>query len=506
MKQITLGKDPEITAADHARFEDRDEIRAARMLGDIGAKETFRSFTLALAVTLPDASEAAQLVDLARGYGEQELSMKVVRTAAQHGFILPERGYPLRTPSSVDGGAEAALVLGITREESGFDPKVRSGPGATGMMQLMPGTASVLARRLGYSYSFDKLEDADFNMELGSVYLGQLVGQFDGSYVMAAAAYNAGPGRPTEWSAYCGDPRSSSTDPSDFIECIPFSETRNYVMRVLEATEVYRARLAGGTAQRPAGRSEARRLRLGLTLGGAHRHDAGRDSAVASFSPRGRRWPRSGRMTDRRDLSEQPRATNHRRQRDRSPVDYIDTSPARAEQSDAPSRQRWAGRRVHERAFQTKDLGQDHGGERVRWRSATATSYPPMMQHRDPVAGAGGQGEVVQSDDHRGAGIGARPEPLEDQELGLGIETGHRLVGGDQAGSGGEQPRQQHRSWHARRRTCRARRGRPGVAISISARQASAMARASAGGRSAAPRAAMSRAGMFQATRRSCGM
>jgi soluble lytic murein transglycosylase len=85
-------------------------------------------------------------------------------------------------------------------------------------------------------------------MQLGSAYLGSLVDQFSGSYVMAAAAYNAGPGRPTEWASFCGDPRSTSTDPADYIECIPFSETRNYVMRVLEAVEVYRARLAGGTA------------------------------------------------------------------------------------------------------------------------------------------------------------------------------------------------------------------------------------------------------------------
>jgi len=174
--------------------------------------------------------------------------MKVVRTAAQHGFILPERGYPIRTPTSLSGGVETALVLGITREESGFDPHVRSGAGAEGMMQLMPGTASVLARRLGYSYGPGRLQDADFNMQLGSAYLGKLVSDFSGSYVMATAAYNAGPGRPTEWTAFCGDPRSSSTDPADYIECIPFSETRNYVMRVLEATEVYRARLAGGSA------------------------------------------------------------------------------------------------------------------------------------------------------------------------------------------------------------------------------------------------------------------
>jgi soluble lytic murein transglycosylase len=86
-------------------------------------------------------------------------------------------------------------------------------------------------------------------MQLGSAFLGQLMDQFSGSYVMATAAYNAGPGRPTEWTSFCGDPRSSSVDPADFIECIPFSETRDYVMRVMEGMQVYRARLAGGTGK-----------------------------------------------------------------------------------------------------------------------------------------------------------------------------------------------------------------------------------------------------------------
>jgi soluble lytic murein transglycosylase len=246
---INIGTDPEITAADRARFEDREPVRAARMMEDIGAKDSFTSFVLALAVTLPSATEAAQLVDLTRGYGEQFISMKVVRIAAQHGYILPIRGYPMRTPPSVSGAPEPAFVLGITRQESGFDPAIRSGAGAQGMMQLMPATAATLARRLGYPYGSGHLTDADYNMTLGSSYLGQLVQQFEGSYVMAAAAYNAGPGRPTSWANTCGDPRSPSVDPVDFIECIPFTETHDYIMRVLEATQVYRARLQGGTAR-----------------------------------------------------------------------------------------------------------------------------------------------------------------------------------------------------------------------------------------------------------------
>jgi len=248
LTQISLGSDPQINAADRSRFEDREPVRAARLLANIGAKDSFKLLVMAIAETLPTCAEEAMLVDLVRGYGDQELSMRVVRKAAQRGFIMPGRGYPLRTPPTVANAPEAAFVLGITRQESGFDPRVRSSAGAQGMMQLMPGTAAILARKMGYSYGAGRLDDPDYNMELGSAYLGQLVGQFSGSYIMAAAGYNAGPGRPVEWTSYCGDPRSSSTDPADYIECIPFSETRNYVMRVLENTQVYRARLAGGSA------------------------------------------------------------------------------------------------------------------------------------------------------------------------------------------------------------------------------------------------------------------
>jgi len=115
-------------------------------------------------------------------------------------------------------------------------------------MQLMPTTAKILARKVGVSYSPGMLDEPEYNMRLGSRYLGQLVNQFSGSYVMAIAGYNAGPGRPAQWTSFCGDPRGGATDPVDFVECIPFSETRNYVMRVMENVQVYRAKLAGGSA------------------------------------------------------------------------------------------------------------------------------------------------------------------------------------------------------------------------------------------------------------------
>jgi len=246
--KLELGHDPAITAADRARFEGRESVRAARLLYEMGDKPLFRTFVLALDDVLPTAEEEALLVDLARSYGDQDTSMKVVRSAAQRGFILPDRGYPVRTPPLVYGAAEPALVMGVTRQESGFDPLVRSGAGARGMMQLMPATAQVVARKNGMGYAPAMLDDPDYNMRLGSSFLGQLTEQFSGSYVMAIAGYNAGPGRPMQWSSFCGDPRTAATDPIDFIECIPFSETRNYVMRVMEGLQVYRAKQHGGSA------------------------------------------------------------------------------------------------------------------------------------------------------------------------------------------------------------------------------------------------------------------
>ena len=245
---ITLGAEPRPTPADRARFDGRELVQASRILAETGERELFRVFALHVDDTLPTAEEAALLVDMTRGYGDQFTSMLVVRAVAQRGFIMPERGYPLRTPPSVAGAPELNLVMALTRQESGFDPEIGSGAGARGMMQLMPATAAETARRLGISHSQGMLTDPDHNMVLGQAYLRGVIDRFDGSWAMAAAGYNAGPSRPAQWIAFCGDPRNPSVDPIDFIECIPFTETRDYVMRIMEGTQIYRARLNGGTA------------------------------------------------------------------------------------------------------------------------------------------------------------------------------------------------------------------------------------------------------------------
>ncbi|HJS79639.1 MAG TPA: lytic transglycosylase domain-containing protein, partial [Vitreimonas sp.] len=139
-----------------------------------------------------------------------------------------------------------ALVLAIIRQESEFDPGVVSHANAHGLMQLIPSTAQLQARRIGMTYERAALtSDPQYNMTLGSSHLGDLIDDFNGSYVLAAAAYNAGSHRAREWIGDWGDPRSRSVDVVDWVELIPFAETRNYVQRVMENLQVYRYRLAG---------------------------------------------------------------------------------------------------------------------------------------------------------------------------------------------------------------------------------------------------------------------
>ncbi len=242
---LALGPDPVPTASERAVFNGRDVIKAARMLGDAGERELFSTFVLGIGATSNSATELAMLVDMTRMYGDQGLALRVVRAGAMRGLYLPERGYPVVNMPTAPGSSEAAFSLSIARQESNFDPHARSKV-AYGLMQLIPATAQAMARKIGLEYGTGRLDEPEFNMRLGSAYLGQLVDEFSGSYVLAAAAYNAGPGRPSQWLSTCGDPRQIA-DPADFIECIPFTETRNYVMRAMESMEVYRARLNGGS-------------------------------------------------------------------------------------------------------------------------------------------------------------------------------------------------------------------------------------------------------------------
>jgi soluble lytic murein transglycosylase len=248
MTTLTLPADPVVTDADRARFNADEVVRATRILGEVGEQGLLRVFAYHLDDRLPQATDMAQLMDMMLAYGDRFGSMMVGRAASQRGFLLPERQYPIRIPPEVPGAAPLPFTLAITRQESSFDPMARSHADARGMMQFLPSTASGVARRLGMPYSADRLWDPDYNMSLGSYHLAELTSQFGGSMLLATVGYNAGPARPPQWIARCGDPRGRQVDPIDFIECAPFTETRNYMMRVMENLGVYKARLGGGSA------------------------------------------------------------------------------------------------------------------------------------------------------------------------------------------------------------------------------------------------------------------
>jgi soluble lytic murein transglycosylase len=245
---LTLPAEPIPSANDVATFEANEVVRAARILGETNEMSLYRVFAYHLDDTLPGIMDLALLMDMTRAYGDGFGAMMVGRAASQRGFLLPERQYPIRIPPEVAGAAPLPFTLAITRQESSFDPRARSGADARGMMQFLPATASGVARRLGMSYSAERLWDPDYNMTLGSYHLGELMTRFSGSMLLTTVGYNAGPGRGPQWVARCGDPRGGAVDPVDFIECAPFTETRNYMMRVMENMAVYKARLNGGSA------------------------------------------------------------------------------------------------------------------------------------------------------------------------------------------------------------------------------------------------------------------
>jgi soluble lytic murein transglycosylase len=187
------------------------------------------------------AQMGQMLIDMQRPH----IQVMLGKRAAQFGHELHAPYYALH-PDIIKRefpiGTE--MVLAIARRESEFDPLVISGAGARGFMQLMPGTAKEVSAQLQLEYSKDKLlTDPAYNATLGSTYLGTLSRQFGGNAVMMAAGYNAGPSRPIRWMDLYGDPRKGDLDVVDWIEFIPFDETRNYVMRVTESLPIYRARL-----------------------------------------------------------------------------------------------------------------------------------------------------------------------------------------------------------------------------------------------------------------------
>lgn len=242
-----------------AAFRASSLFEAVRLLRAAGDRPLARRFLLHLAEGL-DARGLADLADYALAEGEANWAVLVAKQAAGRGIILPAAYFPLVDLGAADPAVPRELALAVARRESEFDAAVVSPAGARGLMQVMPATAERMARGLGMPYVPARLtSDPAYNARLGIAYLAELRAEFGSNPALLAAAYNAGPGRPRAWLAEIGDPRAAGVDPVDWVEMVPFAETRTYIMRVVESLPVYRARLAGRPAAiRPAAEMKAR--------------------------------------------------------------------------------------------------------------------------------------------------------------------------------------------------------------------------------------------------------
>lgn len=220
-------------------------LEAARLFHDAGDKALFRRFLRHLAES-GTGSEMGLIGDLALEYDEPYTAIYIAKFAADSGHLTVRPYFPIPDGFAGDLPVDRALALAVARRESEFNDEAVSHAGARGLMQLMPGTADLMAGVLGITHDTrDLTRDSALNVRLGTAYLARLSGEMDGYLPAMAAGYNAGPNRAFEWQEKFGNPRGSAERAVDWIETIPFYETRNYVMRVLEGYEVYRARLAG---------------------------------------------------------------------------------------------------------------------------------------------------------------------------------------------------------------------------------------------------------------------
>lgn len=229
-----------VTPAARLAFNNREIVRAARILGQQGDWQTQSLFLRAIAASVDTPVDQALAVQLAQGIGRPDLAVMVGRAATSEGESEYVRaGYPLvKMPEGQE--AWTTIIHAIARQESQFDRGAVSRAGARGLMQLMPATARETAAKIGLSYDAPALtSDTSYNIQLGSAYFQRLLERNGGSYPLAIAAYNAGQGNVNKWLAAYGDPRLPGGDMVKWIESIPFSETRGYVQHVLENAVVY---------------------------------------------------------------------------------------------------------------------------------------------------------------------------------------------------------------------------------------------------------------------------
>ena len=240
---------PSPSDKERGHYAATEQVQAIAKLESAGHPNRAKPLYRHLASHLPTAGEIALLALRAEKRGDHQLGLQVGKIANRRGLDVDSVAWPIGAipRSTRTGKVGLAMAYAIARQESTFQVDARSSANALGLLQLLPETARRTARSIGVGYSKSRLvTDAAYNAQLGTAYLDQQVARFGGSLVLTFAAYNAGPRRAAEWIQRNGDPRSASLeDAIDWVEEIPFGETRNYVQRVMENFQTYRARLNG---------------------------------------------------------------------------------------------------------------------------------------------------------------------------------------------------------------------------------------------------------------------
>ena len=240
---------PEPSEAERAGFARRESVQAIKRLEQAGFDSRADALYRELAQQLTRPGELALLAGMAESRANHYLALRVGKIAASRGLAIGSLSHPTGAiPETANiSGAGKALAYAIARQESEFNVGAVSGAGAEGLLQLLPDTAKDMAKKAGLPFSKVLLTtDAGYNATLGSEFLSEQLGRFSGSYVLTFAGYNAGPSRAQDWIRRYGDPRGKSIEEVvDWIERIPFTETRHYVQRVMENYQVYKMRLTG---------------------------------------------------------------------------------------------------------------------------------------------------------------------------------------------------------------------------------------------------------------------
>jgi len=251
LPEIALASPPVPSADKRAALASNEVVRAVEMLYAINERDLVVPIVADLSERSTDVATLVALAEITAKHDDARCALLIGKGALGRGhpfdrYAFPTFGLPHYSP--IGPPVEPAVVYSIARQESAFNPKDVSSANALGLMQVTPEAGRYIAKKFNVTYDQQRLlHDKVYNVQVGAAELGDDIAGYNGSYILAFAGYNAGRGRVKEWIERYGDPRDPKVDPVDWVERIPFSETRNYVQRILENIQVYRARFGGGT-------------------------------------------------------------------------------------------------------------------------------------------------------------------------------------------------------------------------------------------------------------------